>query len=45
MVAQVYPGLDPRLRGAAAQSLLAHLIELGAAGLAGETNGSWYRRG
>ena len=45
LVGPVYPGLDPRLRGAAAQSLLAHLIELGAAGLAGETNGSWYRRG
>jgi glyoxylase-like metal-dependent hydrolase (beta-lactamase superfamily II) len=44
LVGQVYPGLDPRLTGAAAQSLLAHLIELGEAGLARETNGSWYRR-
>jgi glyoxylase-like metal-dependent hydrolase (beta-lactamase superfamily II) len=44
LVDQVYPGLDPRLTGAAAQSLLAHLIELGEAGLARETNGSWYRR-
>ncbi len=32
LVGQVYPGLDPRLTGAAAQSLLAHLIELGAGG-------------
>jgi glyoxylase-like metal-dependent hydrolase (beta-lactamase superfamily II) len=44
LVDQVYPGLDPRLTGAAAQSLLAHLIELGEAGLARETDGSWYRR-
>ena len=45
LVGPVYPGLDPRLTGAAALSLLAHLIELAAAGLAGETDGSWYRRG
>jgi glyoxylase-like metal-dependent hydrolase (beta-lactamase superfamily II) len=45
LVAQVYPGLDPRLTGAAAQSLLAHLIELGQMGQARETNGSWYRSG
>ena len=44
LVGQVYPGLDPRLTGAAAQSLLAHLIELGEAGLAREVNGAWYRR-
>ena len=43
LVAQVYPGLDPRLTGAAAQSLLAHLIELGQMGQARETNGAWYR--
>jgi glyoxylase-like metal-dependent hydrolase (beta-lactamase superfamily II) len=43
LVDQVYPGLDPRLTGAAAQSLLAHLIELGEAGLAREVNGAWYR--
>ena len=41
--AQVYPGLDPRLTAAAAQSLLAHLIELGQMGLARETNGAWHR--
>jgi glyoxylase-like metal-dependent hydrolase (beta-lactamase superfamily II) len=43
LVGQVYPGLDPRLTGAAAQSLLAHLIELGEAGQAREVNGAWYR--
>ena len=43
MVPQVYPGLDPRLTAAAAQSLLAHLIELGQLGQARETGGSWHR--
>ncbi len=45
LVGQVYPEVDPRLRAAAAQSLLAHLIELGDAGLAREQEGAWYRPG
>jgi len=43
LVGAVYPGLDPRLTGAAAQSLLAHLIELGEMGQAREANGAWHR--
>ncbi len=42
LVGQVYPGLDPRLTGAAAQSLLAHLIELGEMGQARERDGAWF---
>jgi glyoxylase-like metal-dependent hydrolase (beta-lactamase superfamily II) len=45
LVDQVYPGIDPRLRAAAAQSLLAHLIELKETGLACEAEGGWYRAG
>jgi glyoxylase-like metal-dependent hydrolase (beta-lactamase superfamily II) len=41
LVDTVYPGLDPRLRAAAAQSLLAHLIELGQTGQAREIDGAW----
>jgi glyoxylase-like metal-dependent hydrolase (beta-lactamase superfamily II) len=43
LVAEVYPGLDPQLREAAALSLLAHLIELGEQGLAQEEAGAWRR--
>jgi glyoxylase-like metal-dependent hydrolase (beta-lactamase superfamily II) len=41
LVGAVYPGLDPALQGAAAQSLLAHLIELAGDGLAHEEGGTW----
>jgi len=41
LVDTVYPGLDPRLRAAAAESLLAHLIELGESGLVRESDGGW----
>jgi len=41
LVDTVYSGLDPRLRAAAAQSLLAHLIELGESGLVRESDGGW----
>ena len=43
LVDAVYPGLDPRLRAAAAESLRAHLIELGQAGEAEEIAGAWRR--
>jgi glyoxylase-like metal-dependent hydrolase (beta-lactamase superfamily II) len=45
LVDVVYPGLDPALHDAAAQSLLAHLIELAGDGLAREANGAWTRGG
>jgi len=45
LVDSVYPGLDPRLRTAAAQSLLAHLIELEGLGLARREDGGWRRPG
>jgi glyoxylase-like metal-dependent hydrolase (beta-lactamase superfamily II) len=45
LVDQVYPDIDPRLRAAAARSLLAHLIELRDSGLACEQGGAWYRPG
>jgi glyoxylase-like metal-dependent hydrolase (beta-lactamase superfamily II) len=44
LVAGIYRDLDPRLVGAAAQSVLAHLIELGAAGLALREDAGWRRR-
>ncbi|MGH9784646.1 MAG: MBL fold metallo-hydrolase [Terriglobia bacterium] len=43
IVEAVYLGLSPGLRGAASQSVLAHLIELAAAGEV-ETDGRRYRR-
>lgn len=42
LVDTVYPGLDPGLRSAAAESLRAHLIELGQAGEAEEIDGAWH---
>jgi len=44
LVRRVYTGLDPRLVNAAAQSVLAHLIELGESGLAVEEQGVWRRQ-
>lgn len=44
LVRRVYTGLDPRLVSAAAQSVLAHLIELGKSGLAVEEQGVWRRQ-
>ncbi len=41
MVTQMYKGLDPRLVGAAGQSVRAHLIDLQNRGVAGEANGLW----
>jgi glyoxylase-like metal-dependent hydrolase (beta-lactamase superfamily II) len=43
LVAEVYPGLDPWLRQAAAQSLLAHLLELAEMGLARHSDGGWHK--
>lgn len=39
MVDEMYKGLDPRLRGAAGRSVLAHLIDLEARALAHESDG------
>jgi glyoxylase-like metal-dependent hydrolase (beta-lactamase superfamily II) len=44
LVARIYVGLDPRLTWAAAQSVLAHLLELAGSGLAREEDGAWRRR-
>jgi glyoxylase-like metal-dependent hydrolase (beta-lactamase superfamily II) len=44
LVRQVYIDLDRRLVGAAAQSVLAHLIELADSGLAVEERGCWRRK-
>ena len=42
MVERMYVGLDPRLKGAAARSVLAHLIDLHARGIVdGEEEGVW----
>lgn len=41
MVAQMYAGLDPRLTGAAGQSVLAHLIDLERRGKVMPFDGSW----
>ncbi len=43
LVLRVYADLDPRLVGAAAQSVLAHLIELAESGLVVEEQGFWRR--
>jgi glyoxylase-like metal-dependent hydrolase (beta-lactamase superfamily II) len=40
----VYIGLDPRLRGAAAQSTLAHLLELEGSGAVAMEDGKWHRK-
>jgi len=39
LVAQVYPGLDPALRGAAGRNVLAHLIDLAERGVVGAEGG------
>jgi glyoxylase-like metal-dependent hydrolase (beta-lactamase superfamily II) len=44
LVTRVYADLDPRLIDAAAQSVLAHLIELAESGLVVEEQGVWRRR-
>jgi glyoxylase-like metal-dependent hydrolase (beta-lactamase superfamily II) len=41
MVPRMYAGIDERLYGAAGRSVLAHLIDLKARGLAQETDGQW----
>ncbi len=41
MVAEMYKGVDPRLHPAAGRSVLAHLIDLQARGLAREHDGRW----
>jgi glyoxylase-like metal-dependent hydrolase (beta-lactamase superfamily II) len=41
LVATLYPGLDPRVRGAAARSVLAHLLKLSAEGRARMGEGGW----
>ena len=41
MVARMYAGLDPRLHGAAERSVLAHLLDLEARGLAARRAGQW----
>jgi glyoxylase-like metal-dependent hydrolase (beta-lactamase superfamily II) len=41
MVAEMYKGLDPRLHGAAARSVLAHLIDLETRGLARREGDQW----
>ncbi|WP_213980358.1 MBL fold metallo-hydrolase [Sphingomonas sp. dw_22] len=41
MVERMYVGLDPRLTGAAGRSVLAHLIDLGARGLAVRQGEDW----
>ena len=41
MVARMYTGLDPRLEGAAAQSVLAHLIDLHRRGMAVADGDAW----
>jgi len=43
IVATLYVGLDPRLRGAAEASVLAHLVKLRVDGLAMERDGVWTR--
>jgi glyoxylase-like metal-dependent hydrolase (beta-lactamase superfamily II) len=43
LVIRVYTGLDPRLVDAAAESVRAHLIELGESGLVSEERGTWRR--
>ena len=42
MVARMYKGVDPRLHPAAARSVLAHLIDLEARGLAVQDGEAWH---
>jgi glyoxylase-like metal-dependent hydrolase (beta-lactamase superfamily II) len=44
IVAAAYPGLDPRLVGAAGGSVLAHLVDLEARGLVGQDGETWKKR-
>lgn len=44
MVAAMYKGLDPRLTGAAGRSVLAHLLDLEARGVATRDGETWYVR-
>jgi Beta-lactamase associated winged helix domain len=41
MVAAMYKGLDPRLHGAAARSVLAHLLDLERQGKASSSGECW----
>ncbi|AUW59484.1 MBL fold metallo-hydrolase [Sphingobium sp. SCG-1] len=41
MVSEMYKGVDPRLYSAAGRSVLAHLLDLQARGLAREQDGQW----
>jgi glyoxylase-like metal-dependent hydrolase (beta-lactamase superfamily II) len=41
MVEKMYAGIDPRLRGAAGRSVLAHLIDLKARGIVAEDGETW----
>jgi glyoxylase-like metal-dependent hydrolase (beta-lactamase superfamily II) len=41
IVAKAYPGLDPRLTGAAGASVHAHLLDLRARGLVHQQGGRW----
>jgi hypothetical protein len=41
IVADAYPGLDPRLIGAAGASVLAHLVDLERRGLVTKTGEAW----
>jgi hypothetical protein len=41
MVAAMYAGIDPRLHGAAARSVLAHLLDLERRGLAAQSGERW----
>jgi glyoxylase-like metal-dependent hydrolase (beta-lactamase superfamily II) len=43
MVAGMYSGLDPRLHGAAARSVLAHLIDMEKRGIVRQEDGGWAR--
>ena len=45
IVASAYPGLDPRLHGAAGGSVLAHLLDLEARGLVQQHDRQWARTG
>ncbi|HTU55461.1 MAG TPA: MBL fold metallo-hydrolase [Acetobacteraceae bacterium] len=41
LTAEAYPGLDPKLRGAAERNVLAHLLKLAAEGRARQVDGLW----
>lgn len=43
LVAQLYPAIDPRVRGAAGRSVLAHLEKLAAEGRARREGEAWHR--